>query len=247
MNAMREIPGSDMDPADPTRPLILVVEDEPAVVTLLSYNLRKQGYRVEAAADGHEALSRVVEVRPDLILLDWMMPNLSGIEVCRQLRRNPSTRDLPVIMLTARAEDQDAIRGLNTGADDYITKPFSVEALMARIRALLRRSAGATEKGQLDFHDISIDLAEHRVIRNGRRVHLGPTEYRLLVWLMRHPRRVFAREELLDAVWGRDIHVEPRTVDVHIRRLRKAINGENELDIVRTVRSAGYALDTEPV
>ena len=247
MNAMREIPGSDMDPADPTRPLILVVEDEPAVVTLLSYNLRKQGYRVEAAADGHEALSRVVEVRPDLILLDWMMPNLSGIEVCRQLRRNPSTRDLPVIMLTARAEDQDAIRGLNTGADDYITKPFSVEALMARIRALLRRSAGATEKGQLDFHDISIDLAEHRVIRNGRRVHLGPTEYRLLVWLMRHPRRVFTREELLDAVWGRDIHVEPRTVDVHIRRLRKAINGENELDIVRTVRSAGYALDTEPV
>ena len=246
MNAMREIPGSEIDPADPARPLILVVEDEPAVVTLLSYNLRKQGYRVEAAADGHEALARVAETRPDLVLLDWMMPNLSGIEVCRQLRRNPSTRDLPVIMLTARAEDQDAIRGLNTGADDYITKPFSVEALMARIRALLRRSAGATEKGQLDFHDISIDLAEHRVVRNGRRVHLGPTEYRLLVWLMRHPRRVFTREELLDAVWGRDIHVEPRTVDVHIRRLRKAINGENELDIVRTVRSAGYAMDTEP-
>ena len=229
------------------RPTVLVVEDEAPLLTLLRYNLEKQGYRVDEAGDGAEALTRVAESKPDLVLLDWMLPTLSGIEVCRQLRRNPNTATLPVIMLTARADDQDAVRGLNTGADDYITKPFSIEALIARIRALLRRSAGAVEKGQVSFHDIEIDLAEHRVIRNGRRVHLGPTEFRLLVWLMRHPRRVFTREELLDAVWGRDIHVEPRTVDVHIRRLRKSINAEGELDVVRTVRSAGYALDTDPV
>ena len=232
---------------DASKPLVLVVEDEPAVVTMLRYNLEKQGFRVDEAGDGAEALTRIAETRPDMVLLDWMLPTLSGIEVCRQVRRNPHTRDLPVIMLTARADDQDAVRGLNTGADDYITKPFSIEALLARMRALLRRAAGATEKGQVAFHDIEVDLAEHRVTRNGRRVHLGPTEFRLLVWLMRHPRRVFSREELLDAVWGRDIHVEPRTVDVHIRRLRKAINDEGELDVVRTVRSAGYALDTEPV
>lgn len=233
--------------AEPSKPLILVVEDEPAVATMLRYNLEKQGFRVDEAGDGGEALTRIAESRPDLVLLDWMLPIMSGIEVCRQVRRNPHTADLPVIMLTARADDQDAVRGLNTGADDYITKPFNIEALLARMRALLRRSGGTTGKGQLAFHDIEIDLAEHRTVRNGRRVHLGPTEFRLLAWLMRHPRRVFTREELLDAVWGRDIHVEPRTVDVHIRRLRKAINGEGELDVVRTVRAAGYALDTEPV
>lgn len=232
---------------EPSKPLILVVEDEPAVATMLRYNLEKQGFRVDEAGDGGEALTRIAESRPDLVLLDWMLPIMSGIEVCRQVRRNPHTADLPVIMLTARADDQDAVRGLNTGADDYITKPFNIESLMARMRALLRRSGGTTGKGQLSFHDIEVDLAEHRVVRNGRRVHLGPTEFRLLAWLMRHPRRVFTREELLDAVWGRDIHVEPRTVDVHIRRLRKAVNGEGELDLVRTVRAAGYALDTEPV
>ncbi len=247
MSATRERPIMADGLADASKPLVLVVEDEPAVVTMLRYNLEKQGFRVDEAGDGAEALTRIAETRPDLVLLDWMLPTLSGIEVCRQVRRNPNTRDLPVIMLTARADDQDAVRGLNTGADDYITKPFSIEALLARMRALLRRAAGATEKGQVVFHDIEVDLAEHRVVRNGRRVHLGPTEFRLLVWLMRHPRRVFSREELLDAVWGRDIHVEPRTVDVHIRRLRKAINDATELDVVRTVRSAGYALDTEPV
>lgn len=247
MSITRERPVMADGLADASKPLVLVVEDEPAVVTMLRYNLEKQGFRVDEAGDGAEALTRIAETRPDLVLLDWMLPTLSGIEVCRQVRRNPNTRDLPVIMLTARADDQDAVRGLNTGADDYITKPFSIEALLARMRALLRRAAGATEKGQVTFHDIDVDLAEHRVTRNGRRVHLGPTEFRLLVWLMRHPRRVFTREELLDAVWGRDIHVEPRTVDVHIRRLRKAINDEGELDVVRTVRSAGYALDTEPV
>jgi two-component system, OmpR family, phosphate regulon response regulator PhoB len=231
----------------PAAPTILVVEDEAALVTMLRYNLEKQGFRVEEAGDGDEALLRVVETKPDLVLLDWMLPSLSGIEVCRQIRRRSSTRDVPIIMLTARTEDQDMVRGLNTGADDYIIKPFSTEALLARIRALLRRAAPAPDRGSLTFHDISMDVASHRVTRAGRAVHLGPTEYRLLEFFLLHPRRVFSREELLDAVWGQDIHVEPRTVDVHIRRLRKALNDDGLLDVVRTVRSAGYALDTEPV
>jgi len=229
------------------RPLVLVVEDEAALVTMLRYNLEKQGFRVDEAADGQEALTRIAEAQPDLVLLDWMLPVVSGIEVCRQIRRRPATRELPVIMLTARTEDQDAVRALNTGADDYITKPFSVEALLARMRALLRRAGAVPAKGQLAFHDINMDLGAHRVTRNGRRVHLGPTEFRLLEFLMQHPRRVFSREEMLNAVWGPDIHVESRTVDVHVRRLRKSINGEGELDVVRTVRTAGYALDTEAV
>jgi two-component system, OmpR family, phosphate regulon response regulator PhoB len=230
-----------------SKPLVLVVEDEAALVTMLRYNLEKQGFRVEEAADGQEALTRIAETQPDLVLLDWMLPVLSGLEVCRQIRRRSATRDLPVIMVTARTEEQDTVRGLNTGADDYITKPFTMDALLARMRALLRRSNGVPAKGQLAYHDITMDLAAHRVQRNGRPVHLGPTEYRLLEYFMQHPRRVFSREELLDAVWGPDIHVEPRTVDVHIRRLRKSINGKDDLDIVRTVRAAGYALDTEPV
>src|SRR5580693_326454 len=230
-----------------SKPLVLVVEDEAALATMLRYNLEKQGFRVEEAADGQEALTRIAETPPDLVLLDWMLPVMSGIEVCRQIRRRPSTRDLPVIMVTARTEDQDAVRGLNTGADDYIAKPFSMEALLARIRALLRRSNSVPDKGHLIFHDIEMDLSSHRVSRNGRRVHLGPTEFRLLEFFMQHPKRVFSREELLDAVWGHDIHVEPRTVDVHIRRLRKSMNVEGELDVVRTVRTAGYALDTEPL
>ena len=229
------------------KPLVLVVEDEAALATMLRYNLEKQGFRVEEAADGQEALTRISEAEPDIVLLDWMLPMMSGIEVCRQIRRRPSTRDLPVIMVTARTEDQDAVRGLDMGADDYITKPFSIDALLARIRALLRRSNAVPVKGMLQFHDITLDLAAHRVQRNNRPIHLGPTEFRLLEFFMQHPRRVFTREELLDAVWGRDIHVEPRTVDVHIRRLRKSINGDGELDIVRTVRAAGYALDTEPI
>ncbi len=230
-----------------TRPLALVVEDEAALLTMLRYNLEKQGFRVEEAGDGQEALTRLSELAPDIVLLDWMLPSMSGIEVCRQIRRRPSTRDLPVIMVTARTEDQDTVRGLNTGADDYITKPFNVEALVARMRALLRRARAVPSKGMLAFHDITMDLAAHRVQRGGRAVHLGPTEFRLLEFFMQHPRRVFAREELLDAVWGLDIHVEPRTVDVHIRRLRKSINADGDTDIVRTVRAAGYALDTEAV
>ncbi len=230
-----------------SKPLVLVVEDEAALATMLRYNLEKQGFRVEEAADGQEALTRIAETQPDLVLLDWMLPVMSGLEVCRQIRRRPDTRDLPVIMVTARAEEQDAVRGLNTGADDYVAKPFSMDGLLARMRALLRRSGGVPAKGQLSFHDINMDLSAHRVMRNDRAVHLGPTEFRLLEFFMQHPRRVFAREEVLDAVWGRDIHVEPRTVDVHIRRLRKALNGEGELDVIRTVRAAGYALDTEPL
>jgi two-component system phosphate regulon response regulator PhoB len=227
------------------KPTILVVEDEAPLLTLLRYNLEKQGFRVEEAADGQEALLRVAETRPDLILLDWMLPALSGLEVCRQIRRRPATRDLPIIMVTARTEDQDAVRALDTGADDYIAKPFAMEALLARIRALLRRSGAVPVKGRLSWQDIVMDQDAHRVTRAGRALHLGPTEYRLLEFFLQHPGRVFSREQLLDAVWGRDIHVEPRTVDVHIRRLRKAVNGEGEADVIRTVRSAGYALDLE--
>ena len=234
-------------PASLSKPYVLVVEDEAALATMLRYNLEKQGFRVEEAVDGQEALTRISEGAPDIVLLDWMLPVMSGIEVCRQIRRRPATRDLPVIMVTARTEDQDAVRGLNTGADDYITKPFNMEALLARMRALLRRAGAVPVRGQHVFHDITMDLTAHRVHRNSRPIHLGPTEFRLLEFLMQHPRRVFSREELLNSVWGPDIHVEPRTVDVHIRRLRKSINGEGELDVVRTVRAAGYALDTEQI
>jgi two-component system, OmpR family, phosphate regulon response regulator PhoB len=227
------------------RPTILVVEDEVPLLTLLRYNLEKQGFRVEEATDGEEALTRVAENRPDLVLLDWMLPALSGLEVCRQLRRRPVTRDLPIIMVTARTEQQDAVRALDIGADDYISKPFTMDELLARIRALLRRSGSIAARGTLAFRDLRMDQDAHRVARNGRPLHLGPTEYRLLEFFLQHQGRVFSREQLLDAVWGRDIHVEPRTVDVHIRRLRKAINGRGEDDVIRTVRSAGYALDVE--
>jgi two-component system phosphate regulon response regulator PhoB len=229
-----------------SKPLVLVVEDEAPLVTMLRYNLERQGFRVEEAADGEEALEKIAERKPDLVLLDWMLPGVSGLEICRQLRRRNSTRELPVIMITARTEEQDAVRGLNTGADDYVTKPFSVDFLLARMRALLRRAGPVRAKSKLTFHDIEIDLVTHRVYRNGRLVQLGPTEFRLLEFFVQHPRRVFSREELLDSVWGPNIHVEPRTVDVHIRRLRKAINAPGELDLVRTVRAAGYAFDVEP-
>ena len=228
------------------KPTVLIVEDEAPLLTLLRYNLEKQGFRVDEAADGQEALLRVAEARPDVMLLDWMLPSLSGIEVCRQLRRRAETRDLPIIMVTARTEDQDAVRALDIGADDYIAKPFAMEHVIARIRALLRRSGRVASKGSLAYADLAMDQDAHRVTRAGRPLHLGPTEYRLLEFFLQHPGRVFAREQLLDAVWGRDIHVEPRTVDVHIRRLRKAINQGDEVDLIRTVRSAGYALDSDP-
>ncbi|CAA7617675.1 DNA-binding response regulator in two-component regulatory system with PhoR (or CreC) [Magnetospirillum sp. LM-5] len=230
-----------------TKPLILIVEDEAALATMLRYNLEKDGYRVCEAGDGEEALAVASERKPDLALLDWMLPSLSGIEVCRQFRRKAATRDMPIIMLTARGEERDKIRGLNTGADDYMTKPFSIPELMARVRALLRRAQPVAEKGSLAFADIRMDLAAHRVTRAERAIHLGPTEFRLLQFFMGHPGTVFSREELLNSVWGPDIYVEPRTVDVHIRRLRKALNGDNgaEPDLIRTVRAAGYSLDMD--
>ncbi len=225
------------------KPLVLVVEDEAALVTLLTYNLERAGFRVAAAKDGEEALLLVREERPDLVLLDWMLPLMSGIEVCRHLRRAPETRALPVILLTARGEEGDKLRGLEAGADDYVTKPFSPSELVARVRALLRRARPAEDGETLTYDDLALDLARHRVRRRGREVHLGPTEFRLLRHLLQHQGRVFSREQLLDSVWGREVYVEARTVDVHVRRLRKALNGVDEADLIRTVRSAGYSLD----
>jgi two-component system, OmpR family, phosphate regulon response regulator PhoB len=228
-------------------PFILVVEDEDALATLLEYNLEKDGYRVRIAADGEEALLVIAEEIPDLVILDWMLPKISGIEVCRRVRAKPETRNLPIIMLTARVEESDRIRGLDTGADDYIAKPFSVSELSARIRAVLRRIRPGLAEDRIRRGDLTIDRAAHRVSRAGKDVHLGPTEFRLLEYLMQHPGRVFSREQLLDAVWGSDVYVEARTVDVHIGRLRKALNGAGGGgDPIRTVRSAGYSLDLEP-
>ena len=230
-----------------SKPNILIAEDEGALVTLLRYNLEREGYRVLQAQDGEEALLVANEQKPDLVLLDWMLPQLSGIEVCRRLRGRQETRNVPIIMLTARGEENDRIRGLDTGADDYITKPFSMTELLARLRAVMRRIRPSLAEDVVRIGDIEMDRAAHRVRRSGSDIHLGPTEFRLLEFFLRHPKRVFSREDVLNAVWGRDIHVEPRTVDVHIRRLRKAINGPGEIDIVRTVRAAGYALDLEAV
>ncbi|HEX9449662.1 MAG TPA: phosphate regulon transcriptional regulator PhoB [Dongiaceae bacterium] len=228
-----------------TQPVILIVEDEVALVTLLRYNLEREGFRVLEAGNGEEALLLIKEQRPDLVLLDWMLPILSGIEICRQIRRSPEHRLTPVIMLTARGEEADKLRGLEVGADDYVTKPFSPSELVARVRAVLRRAKPQPQGETLIYRDLNMDLITHRVRRDGQEIHLGPTEFRLLKFLMENQGRVFSREQLLDSVWGRDIYVEPRTVDVHIRRLRKAINIEGATDLVRTVRSAGYALDAE--
>jgi len=224
-------------------PLALIVEDEAALVTLLRYNLEREGFRVIDSANGEEALLIVKEQAPSLILLDWMLPSLSGIEVCRQIRRSPEHRRTPIIMLTARGEESEKLRGLEVGADDYVTKPFSPSELIARCRALMRRALPQVEEELLRYEDLVMDLASHRVRRGDRDVHLGPTEFRLLRFLLQQPTRVFSREQLLDHVWGREIFVEARTVDVHIRRLRKALNLDGLPDLVRTVRSAGYALD----
>jgi two-component system phosphate regulon response regulator PhoB len=227
------------------KPLVLIVEDEGDLVTLLSYNLEKEGFRVITAGDGEEALLRATEAGPQLILLDWMLPLMSGLEVCRQLRRAPRTRDIPIIMLTARGEEADKVRGLNSGADDYLTKPFSPTELIARMNAVLRRAAPQSAEELLGFADLTMDLAAHRVRRGGHEIHLGPTEFRLLRHFLQNPGRVYSREQLLDTIWGHDVYVEPRTVDVHIRRLRKALNEyDDSYDIIRTVRSAGYALDS---
>jgi two-component system phosphate regulon response regulator PhoB len=225
------------------RPTILVVEDEDALATLLQYNLEKEGYEIRVASDGEEALVSVDEKLPDLIVLDWMLPKVSGIEVCRRLRQKPETRNVPIIMMTARGEESDRIRGLDTGADDYVVKPVSMSELAARVRAVLRRLRPGLAEDEVKIGDIIIDRVGHRVKRAGLEVHLGPTEFRLLDYLMRHPGRVLSREQLLDAVWGSDVYVEARTVDVHIGRLRKALNLPQTEDPIRTVRAAGYALD----
>jgi len=227
------------------RPKILLVEDDANLVELIRYNLDKEGFDVVTTPDGEEALVLAEEERPDVVVLDWMIANLSGIEVCRRLRRAPETASLPIIMLTARAEEGDRVRGLETGADDYVTKPFSPRELVARVRALLRRLRPALSGGNLEYAGIVMDTSAHKVVRDGAQVQLGPTEFRLLRHFLEHPGRVFSREQLLDAVWGRDVYVEQRTVDVHIRRLRKAINGDDLPDLIRTVRSAGYALDSD--
>jgi two-component system phosphate regulon response regulator PhoB len=224
-------------------PHVLVVEDEDALASLLQYNLDKEGYRVAIAVDGEDALMQIDEQLPDLVVLDWMLPKVSGVEVCRRLRARPETRALPIIMLTARGEETDRIRGLDTGADDYVVKPFSMSELAARIRAVLRRIRPGLAEDTLHHGDIVVDRVAHRVRRADKEVHLGPTEFRLLDYLMQHPGRVFSREQLLNAVWGSDVYVEARTVDVHIGRLRKALSQTVEGDPIRTVRSAGYSLD----
>jgi len=221
------------------------MEDEDALATLLQYNLEKEGYRVVLAGDGEEGLVQIDERLPDLVLLDWMLPKVSGIEVCRRIRGRPETRNLPIIMLTAPGEETDRVRGLDTGADDYLTKPFSMTELIARIRAVLRRIRPGLADDRINHGDIVIDRVAHRVRRAGKEIHLGPTEFRLLDHFMQHPGRVFSREQLLDAVWGSDVYVEARTVDVHVGRLRKALNVEGTANPIRTVRSAGYSLDLD--
>jgi two-component system phosphate regulon response regulator PhoB len=224
-------------------PLILIVEDETDLAVMLRYNLEAAGYRVAAVETGEEADLSIKEAAPDLILLDWMLPGTSGIELCRRWRSRDVTARIPIIMMTARSEEEERVRGLGTGADDYVVKPFSVAELMARIRALLRRSSPQLLTATLRAGDIELDRETHRVRRSGREVHLGPTEYRLLEYLMQNPGRVYSREQLLDGVWGHDVYVDERTVDVHVGRLRKAINRGRSRDPIRTVRGAGYAFD----
>jgi len=224
-------------------PLILIVEDEPPLVEVIKYNFESAGFRTTVASDGNEALFQAEELLPELIILDWMLPERSGIEVCRELRKRKSTKATPIIMLTARSEEIDKVKGLENGADDYIVKPFSPKELIARSRALLRRTKPGFVENKLYYADLEMDLEAHRISRNGNAIHLGPTEYRLLNVLLERPTRVYSREQLLDRVWGHDIYVEERTVDVHIRRLRKALNGNDGKNLIRTVRGGGYSLD----
>ncbi|MCR9069000.1 MAG: phosphate regulon transcriptional regulator PhoB [Rhodobacteraceae bacterium] len=223
-------------------PLVLVVEDEPAQREVLAYNIKAEGFQVVTAEAGDEALDLVRETPPDVIVLDWMLPHVSGIEVCRQLKMSGDTARIPIIMLSARSEEMDRVRGLETGADDYVTKPYSVAELLARLRTQLRRIRPAAVGERLEFDDILLDMTEHRVYRAGQSLSLGPTEFRLLTAFMERPGRVWSREQLLDRVWGRDIYVDSRTVDVHVGRLRKALRVDGAEDPIRTVRGAGYAL-----
>ena len=228
---------------------VLIVEDEVAIVTLLRYNLEREGFRVYSTGDGEEAITMVKEHKPDVIVLDWMLPSMSGIDICKQLRWSTDTKGIPIIMLSARGEESDRIRGLDAGADDYIVKPFSPAELVARIRAIFRRFRPALSEKVMSFADIKMDVTGHKVTRGATNaeVHLSPTEFSLLRYFMEHPGRVFSREQLLDAVWGHDIYVELRTVDVHVRRLRKGLDYDgNQTDLIRTIRSAGYSLEEVP-
>ena len=223
---------------------VLIVEDEVAIVTLLRYNLEREGFRVFSTGDGEEAVGMVRECRPDIIVLDWMLPSMSGIDICKQLRWSPETKGIPIIMLSARGEESDRIKGLDAGADDYLVKPFSPAELIARIRAVFRRFRPALTEKTMSFAGIRMDVAGHKVTRDDTEVHLSPTEFALLKYFLEHPKRVFTREQLLDAVWGHDIYVELRTVDVHVRRLRKGLNyNGKQPDLVRTIRSTGYSLE----
>lgn len=225
------------------QPTVLIVEDDTALSELLQWHFNSEGYDVRATADGEDALIMVREELPDLIVLDWMIESLSGVEVCRQLRKAKDSARVPIMMLTARGEEEDKIRGLKTGADDYLTKPFSPRELLARAEALLRRSRPALTGELLTFSDLELDPAAHRVKRGGEVLHLGPTEFRLLRHFMEKPRRVHSRQQLIDAVWGMDKEIDERTVDVHIRRLRQALDRPGSPELIRTVRSAGYAMD----
>ena len=224
---------------------ILVVEDEQAIRDLIAFGLRRAGCDVALAAHGQAALASIGDKRPDLVLVDWMLPEMSGLELVRQLRRDSNTRDIPIVMLTARAEEADKVAGLDSGADDYLTKPFSARELLARIQAVLRRSAPAGEAERVEFAGLTLDQAGHRVAAEGRPIPLGPTEYRLLAFLMTHPDRVYSRSQLLDRVWGGNVYVEERTVDVHIRRLRKSLEPSGYDRFVQTVRGAGYRFSAQ--
>ncbi|MBT5013027.1 MAG: phosphate regulon transcriptional regulator PhoB [Rhodospirillaceae bacterium] len=223
--------------------LILIVEDEAPQAEMLRYNLESEGYRTALAGDGEEGLALAESLVPDLAILDWMLPGMSGVDLCRRLRANDATRAIPIVLLTARGEEDDRVRGLDSGADDFVVKPFSPREVMARVRSLLRRARPALSEESLSYGDIEMDLAGHKVRRAGKALHLGPTEFRLLRALMERPGRVLSRDRLLDLAWGREIYVEDRTVDVHIRRLRKALNENGGTEIIRTVRGEGYALD----
>lgn len=224
---------------------ILVVEDEKSISTLIQYNLEKEGFKVHASETGEEGFEQIKKILPDLVLLDWMLPDLSGIDICKQIKKDPKLKSIPVIMLTAKSEEADKIRGFETGADDYVTKPFSTKELILRVHALLKRIKPSLTEDIASFKDIKIDRLARRVYRGDKEIKLGPTEYNLLNFFIKNPTRVYSREQLLNQVWGNDIYVESRTVDVHIRRLRKAINLNDQDDLIRTVRSAGYALDSQ--
>jgi two-component system phosphate regulon response regulator PhoB len=237
---MRNVSISNLD-----RPRVLLVEDEAAFAAMLRYNLETQGFLVDHVTSGRDALSRIAQFRPHLVLMDWTLPGMCGIEVCRRLRSQPETKDVGVMMVTGRGGDQNAVRALDAGADDYVVKPFSVTELIARIWAILRRTRADPERRCLQSREIAIDLAGFRVTRNGRNIHLGPTEFRLLKFLMEHPNCTFSRGEIIDEIWGAAATVDPRTVDVHVRRLRDAITRDGEPDVIRTVRTAGYILEVE--